>query len=343
MNNDGESPPASNYTPLPNSLKPLPQETFESSPAPKKDLVVNIQTPPPKEEKPEKKINTKPFIILATTFILVVIALIIGAFVKYNQEKEKIIELANTNVKSIQKLENKYSQILTLIKSAGENQPSESENRVLGEESKPSSDLGEVLGLEEDNELARQYIEHLRDSEVIVDEITLNSLKINNKLNQTMILNRVETELEIPITKTNEFTTKTKPLLTYFKNVESLNVEYSAIAFDVGAGIAESALRNYDDVSIEKLSGKLDILRNYKTEMEEIDTTGLSSDLHKRHQKEIDTFDLFFQPLDELYLALKNKDALLAQKAVVSLYTQSVAESEKGLASYISLWQENYR
>lgn len=347
-------------TPLPrsSSLPPLsntprtPPSAIYVSPAP----VPPSQPVPPSPPLPPvalPKTSSHLGLWLGLFFLLLLVgAGALGYYFVTNQKKE-VKDLAKKQVEDFKQLENKYGDIVKLIKES-QNVEEQGSQKLLGleteaKEASPSTeeDLKEeiqaqVLALEDDPSIAlsRRLGELYRQAEGIAEEIGRTNDALVAKTSALPLNLILPTPKELT-TKTADFSRQTTSLFGYLSAVNTLGIKISTLGYGIGMAINEAITREADDTSVKSLENKITELNGLRDEFLQIDTTQLSDKLRQEHYDSLKSFEETKKLFTDILDSLRQKDLNAIIKSFQSLLLQASSSSESSLVETLSFWQDD--
>lgn len=347
-------------TPLPrsSSLPPLPGTPLASppttsvppAPAPPSQPAPPSSPPPP---APPVKTSSHLGLWLGLFFLLLLIGVGALGYIFITNQKKEVKDLAKKQVEDLKQLENKYSDIVKLIKES--QNVEEQGQQLLGletEDEEASSSANEedlkekiqaqVLALEDDPGIAlsRRVGELYREAKTIAEEI--------GQTNDTLIAKTSALPLNLFLptpkgltTKTADFSEQTTSLLGYLDDLNRLEIKISTLGYEIGMAINEALVRGADDTSVKSLENKINELNSLRDEFLKIDTAQISEKLRQEHYDSLNSFEetkkLFTDILDSF--RQKNLDAIV--KSFQSLLLQATSSTESSLVEILSFWQDD--
>lgn len=270
-----------------------------------------------------------------------------------NQKKE-VKDLAKKQVEDFKQLENKYSEIVKLIKES-QNIEEPGSQQLLGLEaedeeasaSMKEEDLKEkiqaqVLALEDDPGIAlsRRVGELYRQAKNIAEEIGQTNKTLVAKTSALPLNLLLPTPKELTA-KTADFSAQTASLFGYLGAINSLTIKMSTLGYEIGMAINESVIRGADDTSVKSLENKINELNALRDEFLQIETTQLSDKLRQEHYDSLKEFEATKKLFTDILDSLRQKDLNAIVKSFQSLLLQASSSGESSLVETLSFWQDD--
>lgn len=325
-------------------------------------------TPP----QSDSSISLATKIVLGALFIIVLVfslALAGVTFYYIPQEKSKLKDLTDEQVRNLTELEQKYSTILTTIKETappeeigetellGVQDSREATNAAVNRVPMLQRDSGswqhteqknvieikpEVLGLEESFEItqARKLTELYGQGKKTVRKIDKLNTEVKYKSEFSYVHFTLPSSRALTA-KTEQFADNTLALLTYLEESNKLGIELFTFGYEFGLTLNDAILREADETAINNLDRKINEIDTLKQKYISLDTSRLSGDLRAQHIDELQEFDRTKQVFNRLATSLQNKDAEDLIVNLQSLLLEAAAASESGKVVTVSFWQNN--
>lgn len=306
-------------------------------------------TAPVVVEKRGGRINVLIIAVLISFLVLVGVG--VWGFITYGKEKETLKQGCSDEVNNILDLEAQYESMVTHIKNSDFSSGTGSRGTnvsVLGAEDirfgdEVGIDMSQVLGLEDTPEIkhTREFIEMLRNALSTLDDIEEKNISVEDSVKGFMILGKLTSDPALPIDSTKTFVEKTRPLLTYMKDMESFSIKSVSPVYDFIASVNEALMRGADADSVANMEDKYNALKDLKSEAERIDVSGISPELREDHEKGIESFDKDMKVFADIYNAIKDKDIVALRKSLISGMSQGDAATQTSTTEYVTFWQED--
>lgn len=327
MNHQYSSPKSFPATPIPPRQPPSPPQ-----PLIKVALAQNLSQP----SRPT--LNFQKLLIFLTP--LVILSLAVTLFLHYLSSQKKTLQTAIQNqVNQFNQLSQTYQSIVNLIRQTQEEPANQLLQVHLNLETLTQEN---VLGLEETPAItqARRLSLLYDQAKDVAVQIQNQNQAIKDQLNSFPLNLYFKKHLSLA-EKTEKFTQDTLALLTYLKEINSLEIEMTTYGFEFGVALNESLSHGADEASLKKLEDKLQELDDLKKKFLKIDASGLSADLQKERLEDLQEFEDSQAYFEEIVLSFKSQDPEAILKSLESLLVEAQVATEKGLVETVTFWQEN--
>lgn len=257
--------------------------------------------------------------------------------------KRELQQQVQTQVKELAALEKSYKSVRTILDEKTPAPEAETTNLLKARPSKISDVNTNVLGAEEDLNIAmnRKLADQYKAGRATLRNISATNTKVSSIYQNNPIIKPFLPDATNLIADTKDFTAESDALLAYLSQVNNLEISSKTLGYQIGLALQESILRNADADSVANFKNKVNELDDIYADYKAIDTSDLPEDLKTSHQESLASFDKDVAVFSELVTALERKDANMLQQAIQSLIIQGESESAAAEIEVRSFWNEH--
>lgn len=329
MNNDEPTQPTPEVPQTPTQIPQTPvQPAYNSS----------VQSAPIQPGS-----SHKPMLIIAVAVILLVLASIGGIIWMSMSAKRELQQQVQTQVKELTALEKSYRSVRTILDEKTPSPEAETTNLLKARPSKISDVDANVLGAEEDLNIAlnRKLADQYKKGRTSLTNIASINTKIANVYQGNPLVKPFLPDATSLISDTKDFAAQSDALLAYLTQINNLEISSKTLGYQIGLALQESILRNADPDSVANFKSKVNELDDIYEDYKAIDTSELPEDLKTGHDEAVASFNKDVAVFSELVTALERKDADMLQQAIQSLIIQGESESAAAEIEVRSFWNEH--
>ena len=300
-------------------------------------------TPPEQTIPSQHGSSHKPMLLGAIAVILVILAGTVGVIWMNMSAKRNLQEYVQAQVKELSVLEQSYKSVRIILDEKIPSADAKTTNLLKARPSKISDVNANVLGAEEDLNIAmnRKLSDQYKKGRATLKNILATNTKIASVYQGNPLIKPFLPDATALTSKTKDFATQSDTLLAYLNQINTLEISSKTLGYQIGLALQESILRNADSDSVANFKSKVNELNDIYDDYKAIDISGLPDDLKASHNESLATFDTDVAVFSELVTALERKDANMLQQAIQSLIIQGESESAASEIEVRNFWNEH--